>query len=132
MIRLTLIICFLITMILFTGFIMNLGYEQGNFELRYLGIGLPLWIYLLYFYLRMINRIKVEAEFVTIQNIVFGQREIYFRDIEHWEEIYTVNLLSRNLLLKVSGEKVVISNMCDKKKYKILRDRLSTYYIKSN
>lgn len=124
MIRLTLIICFQIVMILFTVFIMNLGLEQGNKELLFLGIGLPLWIYLLYFYLRLINRIKVETELVTIKNIAFGQRDIYFKDIEHWKEQYLVNLFAKSLLLKVKGKKIVISNMSDSKNYKILRDAL--------
>jgi hypothetical protein len=110
---------------------MNLGLEQGNKELLFLGLGLPLWIYLLYFYLRLINRIKVETEFVTIKNIAFGQRDIYFKDIEHWEESHTINLFARNLLLKVGGKKIVISNMSDSKNYKILRDSLA-YHCSDN
>ena len=132
MIRLTLIVCFQIAMILFTIFIMHLGFEQGNKELLYLGLGLPLWLYLLYFYLRLMNRIKVETEFVTIKNIIFGQKDIYFKDIKQWEEIYTVHLFARNLLLKVRGKKIVISNICDKKNYKILRESLSSYCIESD
>lgn len=132
MIRLTLIICFQIFMILFTVFIMNLALEQGNKELLFLGFGLPLWICLLYFYLRQINRINVETEFVTIKNIVFGQRDIYFKDIDHWEERYLVNLFAKGLLLKVKGKKIVILNMSDLKNYKILLDSLITKCIENN
>ena len=132
MIRLTLIICFQIVMILFTVFIMTLGFEQGNKELLFLGLGLPLWIYLLLFYLRLINRIRVEREFVTIKNIVLGQRSIYFKDIEHWEENYAVNLFAKSLLLRVKGKKIVISNMSDSKNYRILRDSLATNCNETN
>ncbi len=132
MIRLTLIICFQIVMILFTVFIMTLGFEQGNKELLFLGIGLPLWIYLLLFYLRLINRIRVEREFVTIKNIVLGQRSIYFKDIEHWEENYAANLFAKSLLLRVKGKKIVISNMSDSKNYRILRDSLATNCNETN
>ncbi len=47
-------------MILFTLFIMNLGYKQGNTELLYLGLGLPLWFYFLITYTKWLNRIEVE------------------------------------------------------------------------
>jgi len=119
-------------MILFTVFIMTLGFEQGNKELLFLGIGLPLWIYLLLFYLRLINRIRVEREFVTIKNIVLGQRSIYFKDIEHWEENYAANLFAKSLLLRVKGKKIVISNMSDSKNYRILRDSLATNCNETN
>jgi len=119
-------------MILFTVFIMTLGFEQGNKELLFLGLGLPLWIYLLLFYLRLINRIRVEREFVTIKNIVLGQRSIYFKDIEHWEENYAVNLFAKSLLLRVKGKKIVISNMSDSKNYRILRDSLATNCNETN
>jgi hypothetical protein len=119
-------------MILFSVFIMTLGFEQGNKELLLLGLGLPLWIYLLLFYLRLINRIRVEREFVTIKNIVLGQRSIYFKDIEHWEENYAVNLFAKSLLLRVKGKKIVISNMIDSKNYRILRDSLATNCNETN
>jgi len=108
---------------------MTLSFRQGNKELLFLGLGLPLWIYLLLFYLRLINRISVEREFVSIKNIVLGKRNIYFKDIEHWEENYTINLFAKFILMRVKGKKVVISNMSDSKNYKILRDSLATNCI---
>jgi hypothetical protein len=105
---------------------MTIGFEQGNKELLFLGLGLPVWTYLLLFYLRLTNRIRVESEFVTIKHIVLGQRSIYFKDIEHWEENYAVNLFAKSLLLRVKGKKIVISNMSDSKNYRILRDSLAT------
>jgi hypothetical protein len=112
-------------MILFTIFIMHLGYKQGNLELQILGIGLPLWMFLLIYYLKLFNRIKVEKDLVRIKNIIFGQKEIHFKDIEQWEEVYTISLFARNLLLRADGKKIILSNMIDKKNFKILHERLS-------
>ena len=113
-------------MMLFTVFIMRLGYIQGDTELLYLGFGLPFWFYLLYTYLKWVNRITVDTESLTIKNIFFGQKNIYFKEIEQWEEIQTTRIFQRNLLLKVHGKKIVISNMSDAKNYEILRHSLKT------
>ena len=113
-------------MILFTLLIMNLGYKQGNTELLYLGLGLPLWFYFLITYTKWINRIEVEQEYFKIKNLIFGNRIIKYSEIEQWQEIYTINLFAHNLLLKVKGKKIVISNMIDLENYKTLRHRLRT------
>ena len=126
MIRLALIIGFSTSMILFTLLIMNLGYKQGNTELLYLGLGLPLWFYFLITYTKWINRIEVEQEYFKIKNLIFGNRIIKYSEIEQWQEIYTINLFAHNLLLKVKGKKIVISNMIDLENYKTLRHRLRT------
>lgn len=125
MIRLTFIIFFQIALILITILIMHLGYRQGDMELLLLVLGIPLYIYMIFFYLKLINRIKVEKEFVTIKNLVFGKVEIPFKDIQHWEEIYTIHLFARNLLLRTDRRKIIISNLIDKKNYKILHDKLN-------
>ena len=118
-------------MIFFTIFIMRLGYTQDNIELLYLGLGLPLWFYLLYFYLKWFNKIKVETEFVTLKNIVFRQKDIYFKEIEQWEEIQTIRVSQRNLLLRVNGKKILISNMSDLRNYEILRQKLETNFAET-
>lgn len=126
MIRLTLIIGFLISMILFTLFIMNLGYKQGNPELLYLGLGLPLWFYCLILYAKWLNRIEVEQEYFKIRNLILGQKIINYKDIEQWEVIETIRISQQNLLIRVKGKKLVISNMVDSENYEILRHRLRT------
>lgn len=132
MIRLTFIISFLVAMILFTIFIMHLGFKQGNMELLLPGLAFPLWIFLLFNYLKFINRVRVEKDFMTIRNFIFGQKDIYFKDIQHWEEVYTLHLFARNLLIKTGGKKIIVSNMIDKKNYKILHDRLLTCCKEAN
>lgn len=124
MIRLTFIIGFLISMIIFTLFIMNLGFQQGNLELLYLGFGLPLWIYFLIVYLKLINKITVEREYVKIKNLIFGEKVINYKDIEQWEVIDTIRMPQQNLLIKIKGKKIVISNMTDLENYEILRHEL--------
>lgn len=104
MIRLTLVIGFLISMILFTLFIMNLGFKQGNPELLYLGLGLPLWFYFLIIYAKWLNRIEVEQEFFKIKNLIFGQRIINYKEIEQWEVIQTIRISQQNLLIRVKGK----------------------------
>lgn len=126
MIRLALIIGFLTSMILFTLFIMNLGYKQGNTELLYLGLGLPLWFYFLINYTKWINRIELEQKYFKVKNLIFGNRIIKYSEIEQWQEIYTINLFAHNLLLKVNGKKIVISNIIDLENYETLRHRLRT------
>ena len=126
MIRLTIIIGFLISMIFFTLFIMNLGYQQGNTELLYFGFGLPIWIYLLFSFLKWINRIEVKEGYFKIKNLLFGQRIINFKDIEQWEVIQTIRISQQNLLIKVNGKKIIISNMIDLENYETLRHRLRT------
>jgi hypothetical protein len=128
MIRILLIVSYLIVMIIFTVFIMTLGFKQGARELLYLGIGIPLYIYMLYFYLKIINRIELEKETVTIRNIIWGRKLIKLEEVEQWEEIYTINLFAHNLLLRVNGQKIVISNMIDSKKYELLLKKLETNY----
>ena len=126
MIRLTLIIGFLISMILFTLFIMNLGYKQGYPELLYLGLGLPLWFYILIFYAKWLNRIEVEQEYFKIKNLIFGQTIINYKDIKQWEVIHTIRISQQNLLIRVKGKKLVISNMSDSENYETLRRKLRT------
>nr|WP_320119492.1 hypothetical protein [uncultured Marinifilum sp.] len=127
MIRLTLILGFLISMILFTLFIMNLGYKQGSPELLYLGLALPFWFYILIFYAKWLNRIEVEQEYFKIKNLIFGQTIINYKDIEHWEVIHTIRISQQNLLIRVKGKKFVISNMSDSENYESLRHRLITH-----
>jgi hypothetical protein len=107
---------------------MTIGFKQGARELLYLGIGIPLYIYMLYFYLKIINRIEIERETVTIRNIIWGRKLIKLEEVEQWEEIYTINLFAHNLLLRVKGQKIVISNMIDSKKYELLLKKLETNY----
>ncbi len=126
MIRLTLILGFQVSMIIFTLFIMNLGYRQGNTELLYLGLGLPVWFYLFIFYTKWINRIEVKQEYFMIKNLISGRRIIHYKDIELWEMIQTVRISQQNLLIRVNGKKFIISNMVDMKNYEILRHRLRT------
>lgn len=113
-------------MILFTLFIMNLGYKQGNPELLYLGLGLPLWFYCLILYAKWLNRIEVEQEYFKIRNLILGQKIINYKDIEQWEVIETIRISQQNLLIRVKGKKLVISNMVDSENYEILRHRLRT------
>ena len=117
-------VCFLIILLLSLG--VYIGFDQGIKELQYTGlIGLPIFFFGLYFYLRLINKIEVEADFVKIKYVFFRHRTIYFKDINHWEENYVFNMLANFIMLKVKGKKVLISDMIDKKNYKILLDRLS-------
>jgi len=125
MIRLTFSICVSVLIILLISFFVYLGFHQGIKELQYLGLSLPFFFYFLYFYLRLINRIEVKTDFVIIKYILFRNRTIYFKDIEHWEQNYVSNMLAYFIKLKVKGKKILISNMIDKKNYKILLDRLS-------
>lgn len=113
-------------MILFTLFIMNIGCKQGNPELLYLGLGLPLWFYFLILYAKWLNRIEVEQEYFKIKNLIFGQRIINYKDIEQWEVIQTIRISQQNLLIRIEGKKLVISNMIDSKNYEILRHKLKT------
>jgi hypothetical protein len=110
---------------------MSLGFQQGNFELLYFGLGLPLWIYFLIVYLKLINRIKAEEEFVQIRNLVFGGTVVNYKDILQWEEIDTYRISQRNILLKLKGKKIIVSNLIDLKNYEILRHRLKTHWSKS-
>jgi hypothetical protein len=105
---------------------MNLGYKQGNTELLYLGLGLPLWFYFLITYTKWLNRIEVEREYFKIKNLIFGQRIINYKDIEQWEVIQTIRISQQNLLIRVKGKKIVISNMIDLENYETLRHRLRT------
>jgi hypothetical protein len=118
-------------MMVITIVFMKMGIDNGINELLYLGFGLPLWFYLLIFYIKWINNLEVGSESVRIKNVIFGQKIIEYSEIEQWEEIYTVNLLAHNLLLKVRGKKIVISNMCDLKNYENLRHILKTDWTKS-
>ncbi len=107
---------------------MNMGYKQGNTELMYLGLGLPLWLYFLIIYTKWINKIEVEQDYFKVKNIIFGNRIIKYSEIEQWQEIYTMNLFAHNLLLKVKGKKIVISNMIDSENYETLHHRLRTHW----
>ncbi len=118
-------------MILFTLFIMNLGYKQENNELLYLGLGLPLWFYLTVFYMKLFNKISVESDSLVLKNIFFGLKTIEFKEIEKWEEHLTFNTFSNSLLLRVRGRKIIISNMSDKKNYKILLEKLNALLLES-
>ena len=124
MIRLAFVIGFLISMIIFTLLIMNLGFQQGNLKLLYLGFGLPLWVYFLIIYLKWINKITVEREYVKIKNLIFGEKVINYKDIDQWEVIDTIRISQQNLLIKIKGKKIVISNMTDLENYEILRHEL--------
>ncbi len=115
-------------MIVFTIIIMRLGYTQGDNRLLFFGFGLPLWCYLLYFHLKMISWIIVKTDYVTIKNIVFEEKNIYYKDIDQWEEIQTIRVDQRNLLLRVNGKKIVISNMNDLINYEILRQKLDSNF----
>jgi len=103
---------------------MNLGFQQGNLKLLYLGFGLPLWVYFLIIYLKWINKITVEREYVKIKNLIFGEKVINYKDIDQWEVIDTIRISQQNLLIKIKGKKIVISNMTDLENYEILRHEL--------
>ena len=118
--RITLILAFLISMILFSLYIMNLGYLQGNNDLLYLGLGLPFWFYMFYFYLKLMNRINVKEDSFILKNIILGEKTIIYSDIDQWEEIETIRIMQRNLLIRTKGKKITISNMSDVKNYETL------------
>ena len=125
MIRLIFSICICVFILLLMSLFLYFGFEQGNTTLQYIGlVGLPLFLFGLYFYLRLINRIIVDAEFVKLKCVFFKQRTIYFKVIEHWEENYLFNMLAHFISLKVNGRKILITDMIEKKKYKILLNRL--------
>lgn len=106
---------------------MSLGYTQGNTELLYLGLGLPLWLYFLITYTKWLNRIEVKQESFKLKNLIFGQRNINYKDIEQWEVIDTIRITQQNLLIKVKGKRLVISNMTDLENYETLHHRLRTH-----
>ena len=129
--RITLILAFLTSMILFSLYIMNLGYLQGDNELLYLGLGLPFWFYMFYFYLRLMNRINVKEDSVILKNIILGEKTIIYSDIDQWEEIETIRIKQRNLLIRTKGKKITISNMSDEKNYETLKAVLKIHWAKS-
>lgn len=110
---------------------MGIGFHRDNFELLYIGIGLPLWIYFLIVYLKLANRIKVEKEFVQIRNLVFGRIVVNYNDILQWEEIDTYRISQKNILLKLKDKKIVVSNLVDLKNFEILRHKLKTHWSES-
>ena len=93
-------VCFLIILLLSLG--IYIGFDQGIKELQYSGfIGIPIFFFGLYFYLRLIIKIEVEADYVKIKYVFFRHRTIYFKDINHWEENYVFNMLANFIMLKV-------------------------------
>lgn len=131
MIRLTFIIGFLIIMILFSILIMSVGFYKDNFELLFIGLGLPIWMFLLIRYLKLINRINVEKESVQIRNLVFGNTVVNYKDILQWEEIDTFRISQKNILINLKNKKIVVSNLIDLKNFEILRHRLKTHWTES-
>jgi hypothetical protein len=117
-------------MIISTLFIMNLGFKNGVNELLFLGLGLPIWLYLLIGYSKWFNRIEVGKEHFKINYLFFGQRIINYKDIEQWEIIQTFRISQQNLLIRLKRKKIVISNMSDLKNYELLRHRLRTNWPK--
>ena len=124
MIRLILIIVFNISMIFFTLFIMKLGYEKDNPELLLLGLGLPMWIFLIFFYSKLICWVEVGKESFKIKYLFFRNRIIYYKCVDQWEVIQSIRISQQNILLKVNGKKIIVSNITDTANYEILKDRL--------
>jgi len=102
------------------------GNLNGNSGLLYLGLGLPIWFYLLYYYMKWFNKIEVDKESFIVRNVFFGKRTILFKEIEEWEEIETVRIFQRNLLIRINGKKTIISNLSDIANYEILKSELKT------
>ena len=129
MIKVILSITFLLCMIIFILFIMMIGFKQNETGLLYLGLGLPVCFYLIIEYLKFINKITVEKEFVVVKNPVFGEKKIQYADIEYWKEIHPTYRegLHRKLILKTQNKKkVIILEDIDYKKYEMLRVKLKS------
>ena len=123
--KLILIIAFILFVIIFTLIIILIGFRQNNKELSYLGLGLPLWFYLLVVYIKFLNSITVEKDYVIVKNPFF-RKKIQYEEIEYWEENQSIRTLHRKLILKTyqSKRKIFILEDIDYKKYEMLQSRL--------
>ncbi len=131
MIRLSLIIVFLLAILVSTLLIMNFAYSQKEYDLLYLGLSLPVSVYVISIPIKMMNRIEVRKEYFILRNLLLGKNIVVFSEIEQWEENQSIRINQRNLLVYSKGRKFIISNMSDLKNYEILRGVLKIHWPKS-
>ena len=128
--KVILIITFLLCMVIFTLIIMMIGFKQNEIRLLYLGLGVPLWLYLIFVYLKFLNKITVEKEFTIVKNPVFGKEKVEYREIEYWKEIQPParGNLYRTLILKTyqNKRKITILEDVDCMKFETLRLKLKS------
>ena len=119
------IITFLLCMIIFTLIIIMIGFKQNETRLLLFGLGVPLWLYLIFVYLKFLNKITVEKEITIVKNPVFGKEKIQYREIEYWKEVQAPARvpLYRTLILKTyqSKRKITILEDVDCRKFETLR-----------
>jgi len=132
MTKLILKIGFIISMILFTIFLVKLGYSKREFELMYFALGLPIWFYMLVVFVNMANSLEIRDGYVLVRNVIPGRHPklIKYKEIDSWEESRPIGTSTQALILKANGEKIVISNMIDLKNYELLRIKLRVQWGK--
>lgn len=117
---------FQIFMIALILIIMRFAYNQGETELLYLGLGIPLFVYFLIAYSKWLNRVEVNQDNFKIKNIFWGKKTIKYSDIEWWTMNQTVRVSQKNLLIKADKKKIVISNLIDNEDFDSLSIKLNT------
>ena len=100
---------------------MILGYRQGNSELLYLGLGLPMWIFLMRFYLNQIHKISLSTDYLSIKIPLSKAKKINFKDIKDWETNYDARTNINSIVIKTNNKKTVITDLTDKKNFESLR-----------
>jgi len=104
---------------------MTIGFMQNETGLLYLGVGIPLWLYLIFVYLKFLNKITIEKEFTIVKNPVFGKEKVQYREIEYWKEIQAPvrGPFYRTLMLKTyqNKRKITILEDVDCRKFETLR-----------
>ncbi len=132
MIRISLIMGFQIFMIALILIIMRFAYSQGENELLYLGLGIPLFVYFLFAYSKWLNRVEVNQDNFKIKNIFWGKKTIKYPDIDWWTINQTIHVSQKNLLIKANKKKIVISNLIDNEDYEYLCLKLETHCSEKN
>lgn len=126
--KIILAIVFIFFMIITTFVITIVGFKQHILVLQLLGFGIPFWCYFLILCTKFLNRITIEKEFVTIKNLIWGEKKIFFEDIQYWTENSPNfrGIFHRSILLKVKQDKrkSTILEDIDYSNYNMLRSRL--------
>ncbi len=119
------IILFIILMIIFSVFMIYIGFVQGN-GLIYFTLGLPFLFWMLYKYLNLCNKIEVYDKYLLIKNIFFGKKVIHYDEIEYWKEISHTRIFCLSILIKLKGKKrkILIVNESDVHNFEQLRAKL--------
>ena len=91
------------------------GYKNGDFDLCFVGLGLPVCFWMLFRWLKFLNRFEVKNDSIRVSNIFFTASDINKSEIVSWTASYINRTGMYVLVIKTKKKTYPFSDMIDER-----------------